>query len=314
MTTQETTPTGMRLLWRLVFCVLFFGPAIYFATDHDYVTAACCAVAGASAFGGYRAGAVSIVTMLLAITTAIAFAPSIGQSQEARFAQWFSTTGLTNRFLAIGVAGALISLIASSLLIMIGGRILKGRPRLDRLNRWIGFGIGGLEGVAATAIFLGGLLILEPIEQERAELRDPGDMRGTLVSKFILTTSEKARASRIGPVLVAYNPFTRIPRLNKVQEVQQSVQVLSDPVKIEGLLHHPTITELQQRPEVRKAVDKLTSDPEIQQILRSGRKMDRSMAMTLLSHPAVMELIDQPGFLEQASKAIESTRLLWPAR
>jgi hypothetical protein len=65
---------------------------------------------------------------------------------------------------------------------------------------------------------------------------------------------------------------------------------------------------------VRKAVDQLTSDPAIQQILRSGKKMDRSMAMTLMSHPAVMELVDQPGFLEQAAKAIESTHVLWPAR
>ncbi len=30
--------------------------------------------------------------------------------------------------------------------------------------------------------------------------------------------------------------------------------------------------------------------------------MDRTMAMTLLSHPAVLELVDQPGFMEEAAE------------
>ncbi len=314
MTMEAEKTTGMDLRWRLLFYVLFFGPAIYFAVDGDYPATAICAVAGIAAFGGYRAGAVSIVTLLAAVTAAIAFAPSLGQSQEARFATWFGTTGLTNRFLSIGAIGAVISMVIAGLGMFISGKLLRPRPRLDSVNRWIGFGIGGVEGVAASIFFLGGMLMIEPIEKQRAELRDAEDVRGNLVSEFILDTSEGTRDSRIGPALVDYNPFTRIPQLNRVEELQQSVQVLSDPKKIEGLLEHPSIRQLQQRPEVRRAVQKLTDDPEIQEVLRSGKRMDRSMAMTLLNHPAVMELVDQPEFLEHAARAIESTPLLWPTR
>jgi hypothetical protein len=130
-----------------------------------------------------------------------------------------------------------------------------------------------------------------------------------MLSKFILAPAEKTRESRVGPVLETYNPFTRVPQLNRIQEVQQSVRVLSDPAKIEGLLHHPSMEQLQRRPEVRQAMQKLNSDPEIKNILHSGRSMDRTMAMTLLSHPAVLELVDQPGFMEEAVKVMQATNL-----
>jgi uncharacterized membrane protein required for colicin V production len=301
--------TGMLLRWRLPLMVLFFGPAIYFASAGDYVLAAVCGAAGIAAFSGYRVGAVYIFTTIAAIAAAIAYAPSIGQTQEFRFTQWFGTTGLANRFLSIGVVGLLITFVLSSVVILLLRRMLAKRPRLDSLNRWLGFSIGGLEGVAAIVFFLGGMLIVEPIEQQRAELRDPADVRGRMLSKFILATAEKTRESRIGPMLETYNPFVRVPQLNRIQEVQQSVQVLSDPAQIEGLLHHPSIEQLQRRPEVRQAMQKLNSDPEIKDILHSGRPMDRTMAMTLLSHPAVLELVDQPGFMEEAAKVMQATNL-----
>lgn len=301
--------TAMLLRWRIPLLAAFFGPAIYFASEHDYVLAALCGGAGIAAFSGYRVGAVYMFTTIAAFTAAIAYAPSIGQAQEHRFTEWFGTTGLANRFLSIGVVGIAITLMLSSLVILLTGKILDRRPRLDSLNRWLGFGIGGLEGLAAMVFFLGGMLMVEPMEQARATQRAPDDVRGRMVSKFILATAENTRASRIGPTLERYNPLVRVPQLNKIQEVQQSVQVLSDPAKINGLLHHPSIEQLQRRPEVRHAMQQLHADPEIKDILRSGRPMDRAMAMTLLNHPAVLELVDQPGFMEEATKLLRATSL-----
>jgi hypothetical protein len=85
--------------------------------------------------------------------------------------------------------------------------------------------------------------------------------------------------------------------------------VLSNPAKIDQLIHHPDITRLQERPEMKQAVDKLMSDPEITQILYSGKSIDRAGAMTLLNHPAVLELVDQPGFLEEANRIIDESDL-----
>lgn len=311
-TTLESQPAkaGMLWRWRLLFTAAFFGPAVYFVTESDYVLSAICATAGFAAFSGYRVGALYMVATIAALTAAIAYAPAIGQAHEFRFTQWFGTTGLSNRFLSIGVVGVVMSLVLSTFTIVCVGKVLKRSPRLDSLNRWTGFAVGGVEGLAAVVLFLGGLLLVEPAEKERAALRDPTDLRGQMLSKFILATAEQTRASRIGPVLQEYNPFIRVPQLNKIEEVQQSVQVLSDPEKIQDVLHHPSMVQLQNRPEVRQAMQKLKADPEIRDILHSGRTMDRTMAMTLMNHPVVLELVDQPGFMDAASKVIRATNLL----
>ena len=269
--------------------------------------AAALVITGLASFSGYKMGAASILGTLVAISVAIALAPSIGRAQEFRFEQWFGTTGLTNRILTIGTVGIFISLAVTLVWFIVTRLVVLNRPRVDTTNRWIGFAIGGLEGAVAVLLFLGGILILEPIERDRAQRRDPSDTRGRMVSEWILGITDGVYRSQIGPAIIANNPFKKIPQLNKVAELQQSVQVLSDPTKIDEMIHHPSIIKLQERPEMRRAVDRLNGDPSIQEVLRSGRPMDRAAVMTLMNHPAVLELIDQPDFLEEAYKVIQQT-------
>jgi len=297
----------MPLRARLIFVALFFGSAIYFGVQGDYVLAAALSITGMASFSGYRMGAASILGTLVAIGVAIALAPSIGRAHEFRFEEWFGTTGLTNRILTIGTIGILISMAVTTVWFIVTRLILLSRPRVDSMNRWVGFAIGGLEGAVAVMLFLGGMLILEPIERDRAEKRAAIDAEGPAVSDWILGISDGIYRSKLGPTIIANNPFKKIPQLNKVAEVQQSVQVLSDPEKIDELIQHPSIRKLQQRPEMRRAVDRLNGDPSIQEVLRSGRPMDRAAVMTLMNHPAVLELIDQPDFLEEAYKVIQQT-------
>ena len=271
---------------------------------------AVCSVSGFTAFSGFRLGAVAILGSIGAIAAAIEYAPSIGCAQEFRFTQWFGTTGLLNRFLCIGVVGLAITLGVTGVVMFVAGKAFRKRPDLDKLNRWSGFGIGFVEGLAACLFFLGGMLVIDPIEKEHAQSRSADDTRRQFLSKAISTTTEYTRASRLGPIIDQYNPFVRFSRLNKVEELQKSVRVLSDPKKIDGLLNHSSIQQLQRRPEVQAVVKKLNDDPEIRNILRSGRRMDRSMAMTLFNHPAVLELLDQPGFIEEATKVIRGTDLI----
>ncbi|NND97155.1 MAG: hypothetical protein HKN47_07495 [Pirellulaceae bacterium] len=187
---------------------------------------------------------------------------------------------------------------------------MKQRPRLARLNAWLGFGTGAVQGVASVLLMLGGLLIIEPYEIQRASASVNRTARAQMVSGYILKVTEQTRQSALGPLIEQYNPFTQFPQLNKLEQVQQSVQVLSNPGKIEELLHHPSIRQIQSRPEVKNAVNQLMDDPEIQQVLHSGEPMTRESAMQLLSHPAVLELIDQPGFLEEATRVIDESNLL----
>lgn len=307
MTQEEPITTSMPIRVRLLLLVAFCTPTLYFALSDDLVTATVCMASGIAAFGGYRTGAGYILAMLGAAAAAIAFAPSIGLSQEWRISQWLGTSGLTNRLLSVSLVGLLIGLVTLFLLSFLIRRVFANRPRLDSLNRWIGFAFGAVEGVIAMVLFLGGLMMIEPLELQRSELRDKNDVRGQAISRFILNTTASTRKSRIGPMLVAYNPFTRIPSLNQVEEIQQSVRVLSEPSQIQRLLEHPSIQQLQQRPEVRRVMSELQSDPDVQEILHSGNPMNRQAMMTLMNHPAVLELLDQPGFLEEAAEVVRTT-------
>ncbi len=299
---SETMSLKLRLFWTAA----FFGPATYFGVQGDYIVAAILSVGGFGAFTGYRTGAFSMVASLLAITAAIVYAPEIGMANSYRFTEWFGTTGLANRFLAIGIVGLAISVGVMFALWMILGRMFRNRPTLARLNRRTGFVMGAVQAVAGLVFFIGGMLVMEPIETARAETRDADDTRGQLASRLILGTAAAAKQSCLGGVLVKYNPLTHFPQLNKVEQFNQTAEVLADPVKMKSLIDAPEIVQLRQKPEVQRLVTELQSDPKVTEMLESGSPINAEMAMTLLNHPAVMNLIDTPGFMEQAAKAMRN--------
>ena len=190
---------GMNWKWRLLLSAALFGPAIYFGINGDYIAAAVIAVTAFSAFFGYRAGAVSIGGFLIAFAAAVIIAPKLGLAYEDRFADWFGTSGLANRVLAIGLIGVVVSLIVSTVVIHLGNRILLRRSRLSAINRTAGFLIGAAEGIVVCFLFLGGILILEPTERRKAPRRDPMDRRGQLISKFILETADRNQVESAWP-------------------------------------------------------------------------------------------------------------------
>lgn len=100
----------------------------------------------------------------------------------------------------------------------------------------------------------------------------------------------------------------RIPQLNKLEEIQKSVQVLSNPGEIDRLLKDPALETLKSSEEVKTAVNALMADPEITTLFQAG-SMDRDAAMQLLSHPAILELCDQPGFVDQIRELIDRKQL-----
>ena len=299
----------MPLRWQMFLVLLFYGPALYFGYEGDYVVAAVCSVSGLTAFMGFRIGAVAILGSIGAIAVAIAFAPEIGYSQEFRFTQWFGTTGLLNRFLCMGVIGVAIALGVTGVVMFVARKSFRKRRFLDRVNRWSGFGIGVVEGLVVCLFFLGGMFVIDPTDKAHAQSQSTNESTEPILARAISKVTESTRSSRLGPFVEENNPFVHFPELNKVEEVQKSVVVLSDPESINRLLNDPSILQLQQRPEVRTVIRKLKDDPKIRDILQSGRLMDRSMVMTLLEHPAVLELLDQPGFMDEAKKVIQSTNM-----
>jgi uncharacterized membrane protein required for colicin V production len=293
----------MRFACRLLPCLLIFGSALVLALRGDWITTAILIASATAAFVGFRSGGVSILFFLGAATLAFYVAPSVGMKHELQLTLWFGTTGLTNRFISVAVVAVAILGLSSVLAIVVGRRISK-RPRLDAANRWLGFALGGMEGAVAIVLLLGGILMVESRERQRAPLRDPDDKRGQMVSKFILQTSDKARQGWVGPAIVAHNPFETIPQLHAFNELQETVETLKDPDNLQRVLEHPSIRQLERSPEVPRAIDEFRSDPAVADIFQAGQ-VDGAMVMTLMNHPALLRLIDQPKFMELASQAIQ---------
>jgi uncharacterized membrane protein required for colicin V production len=300
-----TLSLPMRLFW----CVVFFGPAAYFGYQGESLLAAILACGGIGAFGGFRVGVLSILTSVAAITAAVIYAPEIGMQYERNVSETLGTTGLLNRCISVAAVGIGISMLVWIVTYMTVGRIVRGRPGLARMNRLTGFTFGYGQGAVAMVLLVGGMLVMEPLQRDRLATANIQAEDYSIVHKAIFWTVEQADASVIGPYIRKYNPIEKIPQLNQIQRVQRTAAVLSDPAKMNDVIGHPSILKLQERPEVQQAVADLRNDESINEILTSGKPMDRSAAMTLLNHPAVLNLVDQPGFIAEATKAIEDAGL-----
>ena len=285
------------------------GAVAYGVYLNDYVIAATAAVALLSALTGFRMGLTRVGASLAAFTAAFMFAPQLGVTYESHFSQWFGTTGLLNRCVAVGTVGIVIFLVAALFMSAVASRILRSRPRLAWINSWLGFGTGAAQGALIVLIVLGGLLVVEPMQLQLAN-QDAGpsaNQRPETAKKMteaILLVTDHTHSSKLGSTIEKYNPFEHFEPLKKFEQVQQSVRVLSNPAKIDGLMRHPAINKLKERPEIKQAVANLMDDPEIREVLRGGATIQADQALQLLSHPAVLELIDQPDFVEEATRII----------
>jgi hypothetical protein len=58
---------------------------------------------------------------------------------------------------------------------------------------------------------------------------------------------------------------------------------------------------------VNNTLAKLNQDPEIQKLLNSPKPASKELAVRLLNHPAVLELLDEPEFRAAAISAFRDT-------
>lgn len=283
---------------------LFVAPTIACAYYGDYVLSALFGITGVTALFGGRRGAAKIVSSLFALAVGIACAPKFAPMLEPKFTEQFGTTGLGNRILCLGIVGFGIWLILSWFINLLTNAVIKSVPQLDTANRWFGLLVGAVQGFVAAVLFIGGMLILEPAEAQRAADRDPNDAFGQYVSKTVLTVAEQTRASKAGPLFEEYNPFERIPRLQKIKEAQETIEVLQKPHAMDKLIQSPEAHKFLNRPEIRRALSQLETDEDVIAAIQGGKSMDMSTVRMLLKHPVILELFEQPGIMEDATELL----------
>jgi len=283
-------------------CLALFGlPAAACAWHGDYVFAAVLAVIGFGCMSGFKIGGVRALATVAAVVAAVWYSPQLSGDLEPKLTEWFSTTGLTNRLLSLGLIS--ISIIVLTLLVttLLTGWMFKRSSGLKSLNHWTGFLTGGAEAAVGALIFLGGLIVVQPT------LPAPSDTDASIqnvVSTYAAKVIEHTEASYIGPIVEEYNPFVRFPQLNCFAQVQNTVAVLQDPSAVRRVMNDPRIKAMEADPAMQEAFATLLLDEEISSILNSEGPNDREKFMALMNSPAVLDLLDQPGFLAEASKVI----------
>ena len=249
-------------------------------------------------WSGFKMGLCRISATVMALIAAVAFAPSLGMRFEGRFSEQFGTTGLTNRFLCVAAIGVVISLVVTILVTMIASHFLSQRRKLRWFNRFIGFAVGLVEGVLIAMLVLGALLSVQKWQRGV-------DIENNNTAKAVDQWASNTRQSAVGPFVRDYNPFERIEMLSQVGRVQDTVRRLSDPGNIQRLLNDPEITELRTDPALAAAIDEISRDPSIRDLIEQGQPLDRQTLMKLMNSPSVMRLADQPEFIERAQAIVK---------
>lgn len=282
---------------------IFFLILLYSVLAKDFVLATAWCLVSLCGCSGLRAGAVGMVVVCLAMGPAIYYGPMIGTLCEDEFTNLLGTTGLTNRLLSIVVSTAAIMLVIDQFCKCLVVAILNERKGLQSLNRYLGGLLGCIQGIAAILLLVGGLFMIQSLTRTDS----PGNdipIQNTSLSLMNRITDE-AHRSYIGGWVKRYNPYDKIPQLNRFKDIRETVQLLARPNRVQQLLSHPEMLRLKADPKIQQAIRELRDDPEIAKMLHGNRPLDTSAIMTLMDSPKLLELLDHPGFVESARRAFQ---------
>lgn len=302
-----STHPRMGTFWALLLVVAVLGCFGYFCNQSDWISAATTLAVGFAAFGGFKTGFIKAFAFLASATVTFYLAPYLGMQFESTFSDWLGTTGLTNRLSAVLLTGLVLFLITVIVAIKLGNRALEDRPKTTLLNHWLGFFLGGIQGFLVAFILLGGVVAIQKVNTERLSKQIPATERSKLLANVLNETSQQTQASHLAPLITRFNPFEHVPQLSHMDEWQLAIETLMDPAKVNTLLDQPGIQALRNREDVAEAFAQLNKDPEIQVLLKSNSPASKELAIKLLNHPAVLDLLDQAAFRAAAMSAFRDT-------
>jgi len=272
----------------------------------DSVAAVAVILVAVGALFGFWRGIVGTVISLIGFVAAYLTAPQLGVAYEQLTTDRLGTTGILNRAVTIGLAGIVVFVVfklVSSLVWKVMTGPSSGRSAIDRI---LGLAGGAAQAAFCILLFLGGFSVIKPALPTAAEVPEEA-----VSAQRILTLSNAIDASQLKPWVEQYNPFEKVTQFEKISDIQQAISKLDGPDRVRHLMRHPAVMSLRKAPEMKKAVAGLAGEQEIVELMTGKRPFDKQAVGTLLQSDAVLNLIEQPGFLEAAKDVlIESPKKL----
>lgn len=266
----------------------------------DLVTGLFFLLVGLAALNGYWVGASRISAVFGGMFVAALLAVPLGKSLEGVFSAALGSTGLTNRMISIAVLAIIVVVVVAAILHVLIRQAVNKKPAWKRYDKLIGSGLGLLEGTLLGFLLIWTVLSLEPLA--RTSLVQTGDPENTPranpVSQGIVAIAEVARESTVGQVADAVNP---LDEMRLITLLEHGLIVLNDPRARDAFVRHPAIAGIKQRPSVQRALDMLTADPQINQIVESEDGISGEGLRAILDSPTLLAILDETKLVADLS-------------
>lgn len=264
-TKPQTTaaPSDRRL--RLILAASVTALALLASILGGPVTAIVAILTAACILQGLWRGASEILGVLVGMFFGALLCQPLGRTFEGVVASVAGTTGLTNRFVSVGVAAVVIAIVVSVLASLMIKRLWKAKKAAwmpwDHL---IGGGVGLLEGVFLSLMVMWTPLAIEPIANAEVTLDEQLGLRDgegeNVMAKRVAGWASAVRGSALGGLASATNPAASSLT---VQLLEDFIAVARDPDAMEHFFNSEPIQRLKNLPSVGEAVRRLEADPEL---------------------------------------------------
>jgi hypothetical protein len=249
---------------------------------------------------GLWRGASEIAGVVLGLIAAALIAPLLGRPLQSAAGSLTGTDGLMARFIAMGLAAAVIVAVVAVVFRSAARRFIGRRPVLRMLDPYIGAALGLVEGCLLSMMLLWAPLALEPVA--RAQLEEeppvnppaargstPGQSRRNPVAQAVVGLADRVHGSSLGRIAERTNPVEG----SELLALAADFSVVSrHPEAMAWLMESPVMQKIEALPSVREAVETLKQDPELVSAFdESGVTVETVKRM--LNSPRVMDLLDR---------------------
>jgi uncharacterized membrane protein required for colicin V production len=321
MSDPDDRPQYDGVLLVLYSIVGIIAPMIIGIVYEDWLTGALLFFLCVASYMGYRLGFLKMLAFLGASYVVYLFAWPMGQALDPHIQNQFELSPMLSRVIGIGMAATCMFLLITIIGHFIVKMLYNRSERLELVDRILGFFVGVGEGGVLALIVLGAALTLAPICQQRIDLElaqvdlaasnqpdsgqpdndnDQSDnevMFATRVSQGVVSLAAVTEQSLLGPFFKDNNPLQEIPVVN---QVENATVVLNDPAAMQELMEHPNIVGLAEQPAMKKTIDMVNNDPELQEFFKSGQ-IDQAALMQLAEHPGFMKIVDETNLMAEIS-------------
>lgn len=252
----------------------------------NWVTALAVAIVGLTMLQGLWRGAAEVFGVVIAMVVAVVLAPPLGRAFEGLTHSLVGTGGIANRLVSMGLVAVAITISLAGVVGMLARRWLKRRPGWRAANRYVGAGLGLVEGLFIAALLFWSLLMLEPIARSQLAGAAAGS---NPVAERVAQAAQTARQSTFSGLAQATNP---LPDMDLVSLIGDFAAITGPPEAREHFLSSEVIKKLQNLPSLQAALEEVKKDPDLSGLV-GERGVTTGDVNKFLNSATVLRIIDR---------------------